>query len=61
MADVGAVDTGGEAIGDLYNLSHCMKHVHKTVLLWYSPREMYDLVTAIDDYPRFLFKLKGSF
>jgi len=31
-----------------------MKHVHKTVLLWYSPREMYDLVTAIDDYPRFL-------
>jgi ribosome-associated toxin RatA of RatAB toxin-antitoxin module len=31
-----------------------MKHVHKTVLLWYSPREMYDLVTAVDDYPRFL-------
>jgi ribosome-associated toxin RatA of RatAB toxin-antitoxin module len=31
-----------------------MKHVHKTVLLWYSPREMYDLVTAIEQYPRFL-------
>ena len=31
-----------------------MKHVRKSVLLWYSPREMYDLVTAIDTYPEFL-------
>ncbi|MBU6260777.1 MAG: type II toxin-antitoxin system RatA family toxin [Burkholderiales bacterium] len=31
-----------------------MKHVRKTVLLWYSPREMYDLVTAVEDYPAFL-------
>ena len=31
-----------------------MKHVRKSVLLWYSPREMYDLVTAIEDYPAFL-------
>lgn len=31
-----------------------MKRVNKTVLLWYSPREMYDLVTAVQDYPRFL-------
>ena len=31
-----------------------MKHVNKSVLLWYSPGEMYQLVTAIDDYPRFL-------
>jgi ribosome-associated toxin RatA of RatAB toxin-antitoxin module len=31
-----------------------MKHVKKSVLLWYSPREMYDLVTAVEDYPRFL-------
>lgn len=31
-----------------------MKHVRKSVLLWYSPKEMYDLVTAIEDYPRFL-------
>jgi ribosome-associated toxin RatA of RatAB toxin-antitoxin module len=31
-----------------------MKHVNRSVLLWYSPREMYDLVTGIDDYPRFL-------
>ena len=31
-----------------------MKHVSRSVLLWYSPREMYDLVTAIPDYPRFL-------
>lgn len=31
-----------------------MKHVKKSVLLWYTPREMYDLVTAIRDYPSFL-------
>ena len=31
-----------------------MKHVKKSVLLWYSPREMYELVTGIEDYPRFL-------
>ena len=33
---------------------HCMKHVKKSVLLWYSPTQMYDLVTAVPDYPRFL-------
>jgi ribosome-associated toxin RatA of RatAB toxin-antitoxin module len=31
-----------------------MKHVKKSVLLWYSAREMYDLVTAVEDYPSFL-------
>ncbi|MET0207527.1 MAG: type II toxin-antitoxin system RatA family toxin [Burkholderiaceae bacterium] len=31
-----------------------MKQVRKTVLLWYSPREMYDLVTAVERYPEFL-------
>lgn len=31
-----------------------MKHVKKSVLLWYTPREMYDLVTGIDAYPQFL-------
>ena len=31
-----------------------MKQVNKSVLLWYSPRQMHDLVTAIEDYPRFL-------
>lgn len=31
-----------------------MKHVRKSVLLWYSPQEMYDLVTGIPDYPQFL-------
>jgi ribosome-associated toxin RatA of RatAB toxin-antitoxin module len=31
-----------------------MKHVKKSVLLWYSPREMYDLVTGIEAYPAFL-------
>ena len=31
-----------------------MKHVKKSVLLWYSPEEMYGLVTAVTEYPRFL-------
>ncbi|MFN0184452.1 MAG: type II toxin-antitoxin system RatA family toxin [Aquabacterium sp.] len=31
-----------------------MKHVRKSVLLWYSPREMYDLVTDVPAYPGFL-------
>lgn len=31
-----------------------MKHVHKSVLLWYSPHEMYSLVTGIPQYPEFL-------
>ena len=31
-----------------------MKHVNKSVLLWYSQEEMYRLVTGIEDYPRFL-------
>lgn len=31
-----------------------MKHVKKSVLLWYSTREMYSLVTAVADYPQFL-------
>jgi len=31
-----------------------MKHVKKSVLLWYSAREMYDLVTAVEAYPGFL-------
>lgn len=31
-----------------------MKQVRKSVLLWYSPREMYDLVVRVEDYPQFL-------
>ena len=31
-----------------------MKHVKRSVLLWYSPREMYDLVIDIERYPSFL-------
>lgn len=31
-----------------------MKTVRKSVLIWYTPREMYDLVTGVADYPRFL-------
>ncbi len=31
-----------------------MKHVKKSVLLWYSTHEMYALVTSVEDYPRFL-------
>lgn len=31
-----------------------MKHLRRSVLLWYSAREMYELVTAVPEYPRFL-------
>lgn len=31
-----------------------MKHVKKSVLLWYSPREMYELVVGVARYPEFL-------
>ena len=31
-----------------------MKHVKKSVLLWYSAAEMYALVTEVEDYPAFL-------
>jgi ribosome-associated toxin RatA of RatAB toxin-antitoxin module len=31
-----------------------MKHVKKSVLLWYSPHEMYTLVTDVKEYPAFL-------
>jgi ribosome-associated toxin RatA of RatAB toxin-antitoxin module len=31
-----------------------MKRVQKSVLLWYSPHEMYSLVTDVHDYPKFL-------
>lgn len=31
-----------------------MKHVKRSVLLWYTAHEMYALVTAIHDYPKFL-------
>ncbi len=31
-----------------------MKTVEKSVLIWYSPSEMYKLVTCVADYPKFL-------
>ncbi|MEY4757168.1 MAG: hypothetical protein RJA34_2066 [Pseudomonadota bacterium] len=31
-----------------------MKTVHKSVLIWYSPHEMYALVTDVAGYPQFL-------
>jgi ribosome-associated toxin RatA of RatAB toxin-antitoxin module len=31
-----------------------MKTVKKSVLIWYSPSEMYVLVTDVDQYPKFL-------
>jgi ribosome-associated toxin RatA of RatAB toxin-antitoxin module len=33
---------------------HCMKNIHKSVLIWYSPEEMFRLVTDVDRYPEFL-------
>lgn len=34
--------------------SALMKNVHKSVLIWYSPAEMYALVTDVARYPEFL-------
>ena len=31
-----------------------MKTVHKSVLIWYSPEEMFALVTGVAQYPQFL-------
>jgi ribosome-associated toxin RatA of RatAB toxin-antitoxin module len=31
-----------------------MKHVKKSVLLWYPPHEIYQLVTDVEAYPQFL-------
>jgi ribosome-associated toxin RatA of RatAB toxin-antitoxin module len=31
-----------------------MKTVKKSVLIWYSPQEMYALVTDVEQYPKFL-------
>ena len=31
-----------------------MKSVHKSVLIWYSARERFDLVIDVEDYPAFL-------
>lgn len=31
-----------------------MKNVNKSVLIWYSPQEMFDLVTDVARYPEFL-------
>jgi len=33
---------------------HSMKTVNKSVLIWYSPQEMFQLVTQVSDYPSFL-------
>jgi hypothetical protein len=31
-----------------------MKTLHKSVLIWFSPQEMYDLVVGVEHYPKFL-------
>jgi ribosome-associated toxin RatA of RatAB toxin-antitoxin module len=43
-----------EALSNSHDRLLPMKHVKKSVLLWYSPMEMYRLVTAVEDYPQFL-------
>lgn len=31
-----------------------MKNIHRSVLIWYSPQEMYRIVTEVQHYPSFL-------
>ncbi len=40
--------------GRLLQFADCMKHVKKSVLLWYTPHEIYQLVTEVEKYPEFL-------
>ena len=55
-----AIDIGGleqaaqEPRERLLQFVDCMKQVSKSVLLWYSPHEIYGLVTDIARYPEFL-------
>ena len=44
----------GGSIGAPGDRGAVMKQVKKSVLLWYSPHEMYALVTGLSDYPKFL-------
>lgn len=37
-----------------YNADHSMKTVHKSVLIWFSAEEMFNLVTEVDRYSEFL-------
>src|SRR6218665_2934682 len=45
-------------LGRLCHQAHpafaCMKTVNKSVLIWYSPEEMFALVTDVAKYPQFL-------
>ena len=34
--------------------AHSMKSVHKSVLIWYTAQEMFDLVIDVERYPEFL-------
>src|SRR6476469_1929605 len=38
----------------LLQFDDCMKQVKKSVLLWYSPHEIYQLVTDVEKYSEFL-------
>jgi len=51
--DMGLVRRERRRAGDFYN-STIVKQVRKSVLLWYSPAEIYRLVTDIERYPEFL-------
>lgn len=41
-------------IYNLPNKSYCMKKLIKSVLIWYTPEEMFRLVTDVDQYKHFL-------
>lgn len=52
-----AIDEEGKGACGSYNQGqalHCMKTVHKSVLIWYSAEEMFALVTDVARYPQFL-------
>ncbi len=54
---MGCHEREGEGACGSYNQGqalHCMKTVHKSVLIWYSAEEMFALVTDVSSYPHFL-------
>lgn len=52
------IAASADSVSALYNwralIPHCMKTVHKSVLIWHSPQQMFDLVADVSQYPAFL-------
>jgi ribosome-associated toxin RatA of RatAB toxin-antitoxin module len=50
LVKIGALDSKSSIVPE----NRALKTVQKSVLIWYSPKQMYDLVVGVPDYPKFL-------